>query len=107
MLFTGEAISSEEALRYGLVSEIVQSEKLEQRVNQLANLIASNSRFIVALGKQTLYKQMDESKLADAYKIATEAMVDNLTFEDTQSGLNAFISKRKPVWSNSPKKVEC
>ena len=34
--------------------------------------------------------------LDDAYKYASQIMVDNLKLGDCQEGLNAFLEKRKP-----------
>ena len=50
MLFTGEPISAEEALKHGLVSEVVPSDKLESRVDEIAEQINSNSKAVLALG---------------------------------------------------------
>jgi enoyl-CoA hydratase/carnithine racemase len=50
MLFTGEAINAEEALKHGLVSEISPAEKLEDRVDEIASQINSNSKSVIALG---------------------------------------------------------
>ncbi len=50
MLLTGDAISSDEALKHGLISEVVAADKLESRVNELAEKINSNSKPIIALG---------------------------------------------------------
>lgn len=112
MLFTGEAISSQEALNHGLISEVVDldpnaaHDPLKERVNQLCQQIAANSRFIVALGKKAFHEQINEARLEDAYEIGCQAMLDNLEFEDTQLGLKAFAQKKKPVWSNVANKVD-
>lgn len=50
MLLTGDAINAEEALKYGLVSEVVAGDKLEERVDEIAQKINSNSKPIIALG---------------------------------------------------------
>lgn len=110
MLFTGEAINAHDALTHGLISEIVPTENsefdfLEQRVNEICGLIASNSRFIVSLGKKAFYEQVEKPAIEDAYKIGCKTMLENLKFEDTQSGLKSFASKQKPVWSHSSNKV--
>lgn len=112
MLFTGEAINAHDALTHGLVSEIVSIENpgdvdlLEKRVNEICGQIAANSRFIVSLGKKAFYEHLNEPNIEDAYrKIGCKTMLENLKFEDTQSGLKAFASKQKPVWSNLPDKV--
>lgn len=106
MLFTGEPITADQALVHGLVSEIVEEEKLEERVNQLAKQIVANSRHVVELGKKCLYEHLDKSDLSYAYNLACEAMLDNLTYTDTQSGLKAFANKQKPVWTHKNSKIK-
>lgn len=110
MLFTGEPITALEAYNHGIISEIVtinnDPEILRERVNEIAKKIMSNSKPIIALGKECFYKQIEMKNLEDAYKIAGETMVNNLKYEDTQSGLEAFAAKRKPQWSHSNKKSE-
>ncbi|XP_052013712.1 enoyl-CoA hydratase domain-containing protein 3, mitochondrial [Apodemus sylvaticus] len=99
MLFTGEPISAQEALRHGLVSKVVPEEQLEAETMKIAKKIASLSRSVVALGKATFYKQLPHD-LRTAYFLASQAMVDNLALQDGQEGIEAFIQKRKPIWSH-------
>lgn len=97
MLFTGEPISAQEALRHGLISKVVPEEQLEEETARIAKKIASLSRSVVALGKATFYKQLPQD-LSTAYFLASQAMVENLALKDGQEGIEAFIQKRKPVW---------
>lgn len=111
MLLTGAPMPAREAYMHGLVSELVDPcpdpKALEDRVNALVAQIVSNSRSVIALGKSCLYKQLDKgSDLEAAYKVASGAMLDNLTIADTQSGLKAFAQKKKPVWTHSDEKIE-
>lgn len=99
MLFTGEPISAQEALRHGLISKVVQEEQLEAETMRIAKKIASLSRPVVALGKATFYKQLPQD-LRTAYFLASQAMVENLAMQDGQEGIEAFIQKRKPMWSH-------
>ncbi|XP_034366865.1 enoyl-CoA hydratase domain-containing protein 3, mitochondrial isoform X2 [Arvicanthis niloticus] len=99
MLFTGEPISAQEALRHGLISKVVPEEQLEEETMRIAKKIASLSRSVVALGKATFYKQLPQD-LRTAYFLASQAMVDNLALQDGQEGIEAFIQKRKPIWSH-------
>ncbi|CAF0874671.1 unnamed protein product [Brachionus calyciflorus] len=109
MLFTGDAISADEAYLHGIVSQVVNvdesSENLSKKVKEIASKIESNSKHVVALGKKCFYEQFERPNLNDAYKIACNAMVDNLKYEDTQLGLKAFASKSKPIWNHSDKKI--
>ena len=109
MLFTGDPVTATEAFNHGMISEVVNidnsSDNLEKRVLEIAKKIESNSKYIVSLGKKCFYKQIEATELKDAYKIASEVMLDNLKYEDTQLGLKAFATKSKPIWTHSPKKL--
>ena len=65
----------------------------------LAASILANSPAVVSAGKQLFYRQI-EADLEEAYRIATDAMVDNLMTEDAAEGIDAFSQKRAPVWKN-------
>ena len=38
--------------------------------------------------------------LEDAYILATQAMVANMSTEDAAEGIDAFTAKRKPQWKD-------
>ncbi|XP_019399257.1 PREDICTED: enoyl-CoA hydratase domain-containing protein 3, mitochondrial [Crocodylus porosus] len=100
MLFTGEPISAQEALLHGLLSRVVPEDKLEEETMKIARKICETSKSVVALGKATFYKQMAQD-LEAAYRMTSQVMVDNLALKDGQEGIEAFIQKRKPVWSHT------
>ena len=57
------------------------------------------SSHIVKIGKEAFYRQA-EMNLADAYRYASEVMVENLMVRDAEEGLKAFIDKRAPKWED-------
>lgn len=97
MLFTGEPISAQEALRHGLLSRVVPAAQLEEETLRVARKIASLSRPVLALGKATFYRQLSQD-LSTAYHLTSQTMVDNLALPDGQEGIQAFLQKRKPNW---------
>jgi len=97
MLLTGEFISAEEALRYGLVNKLVSSEDLEAETRALADKISEASPLVVGVGKQAFYRQL-RMPTEQAYAYTREVMSFNATFEDAQEGICAFLEKRKPEW---------
>ncbi|XP_038667836.1 enoyl-CoA hydratase domain-containing protein 3, mitochondrial isoform X1 [Scyliorhinus canicula] len=105
MLFTGEPISAHDALLHGLVSRVVPEDKLDEVTMKIAGKICETSRSVMALGKATFYKQMARNR-NEAYQIAAQVMVDNLTLKDGQEGILSFIQKRKPVWTHSAEKAD-
>ena len=100
MLLTGEMIDAETALRFGLVNRVVPQDALLDEAMTLAGKIAARSRLVVGLGKEAFYRQ-SEMDLADAYRYASDVMVHNMMKNDALEGLNAFLEKRQPDWSNS------
>ncbi|XP_072509438.1 enoyl-CoA hydratase domain-containing protein 3, mitochondrial [Notamacropus eugenii] len=99
MLFTGEPITAQEALLHGLLSKVVPEEKLEEETMKIAQKICTSSRSVVAMGKAIFYRQLTQD-LKSAYRLTSQAMLDNLATRDGQEGITAFIQKRKPVWSH-------
>jgi enoyl-CoA hydratase/carnithine racemase len=97
MLLTGEFVSAEEALAYGLVNRIVSAEDLETETRSLAEKIAEASPLVVGVGKQAFYRQLGMTT-EQAYAYTKEVMSFNATFEDAQEGMCAFLEKRKPEW---------
>ncbi|XP_033018885.1 enoyl-CoA hydratase domain-containing protein 3, mitochondrial isoform X2 [Lacerta agilis] len=100
MLLTGEAMTAQEALLHGLLSRVIPEDKLEEETLRIARRICESSRSVVALGKSTFYKQMEQD-VGAAYRTASRVMVENLALQDGQEGIKAFVSKRKPAWSHS------
>jgi enoyl-CoA hydratase/carnithine racemase len=97
MLLTGDFIDAQTALERGLVNRVVRDDELEAEVKKLTDAIVSKSPVAVASGKRMFYRQL-EMGLADAYFLASEVMACDMTTEDAQEGIDAFIEKRKAEW---------
>jgi len=100
MLLTGDMIDAEAAQRFGLVNRVVPHDSLMDETMALAEKIASRSRLVVGLGKEAFYRQR-EMELADAYSYTSDVMAHNMMKDDAVEGLNAFLEKRQPGWTNS------
>jgi enoyl-CoA hydratase/carnithine racemase len=99
MLLTGRLFSAQEAREMGLINRVVPEDRLETETLALANQIAEASRFVVAIGKQAFYAQVEQNEHA-AYAMANDTVAMNLCAEDAQSGIKAFLNKSRPVWKN-------
>ncbi len=100
MLLLGDLIDATEAKRFGLINDVFGSEELHEKVMEVARVICSKSPYVLKMGKETFYKQLDMD-LEEAYEYATERMIQNLKAEDAKEGIDAFLNKRKPDWKNS------
>jgi enoyl-CoA hydratase/carnithine racemase len=99
MLLTGDLISAEQAQRIGLVNRVVAAGAERDEALKLARQIASKSALTVKIGKEAFYRQLEMS-LADAYRYASDVMVENMLARDAEEGIGAFIDKRSPTWED-------
>ena len=97
MLLTGEAISADKALEFGLVNKVVPPDALLEAAHEMADLIASKPISTVKIGKEAFYRQL-EMPLSDAYDYAAHTMVENMLNRDAEEGIGAFLEKRDPKW---------
>jgi enoyl-CoA hydratase/carnithine racemase len=98
MLVTGEFISAEEAKARGLINRVAEPEQLDSELEKLVAAIVSKPRAAVAMGKDFFYRQR-ELGIAAAYEAASQTMVCNMMDEAALEGVQAFIEKRPPRWS--------
>ena len=105
MLLTGETITAQEAYNAGLVSRLVEEDKVDKEVERICAAIASKPRGVISLGKK-FYQEQLELPLSLAYPAGGKVMADNLWYQDAQEGIAAFKEKRKPVFSHTDDKVE-
>ncbi len=94
MLLTGKFIDAARAEALGLINRAVPVAELDAVVNEVAGAIADKSPEAIALGKSVFRRQI-EAPLAEAYAIASRGMVENLGFESTASGIDAFLARSR------------
>ena len=99
MLLTGDMIDSINAKAIGLINNHVSKDLLMEKTLSIANKIANKSAMTVKMGKQAFYIQ-SELELSEAYKYTSKIMVENMLKEDAKEGIDAFINKRNPQWTD-------
>ncbi len=99
MLLTGEPIAADDAARIGLVNHVVEPGSEREAALELAKKITAKSALTLKIGKEAFYRQI-EMPLTDAYRYASEVMVENMMARDAEEGISAFIDKRRPNWEN-------
>jgi enoyl-CoA hydratase len=94
LLYTGDTINAQEALRIGLVNAVVPSENLMEYVQKIAKKIASRGAIAVQFCKDAVNEGM-QTDIDRAMTI--EADIFGLCFatEDQKEGMKAFVEKRK------------
>jgi enoyl-CoA hydratase/carnithine racemase len=99
LLLTGDAIAADEAARIGLVNRLVAAGTELDEAVALARKIAAKSSYVVKLGKEAFYRQI-EMDLASAYAYAGKVMVENMMARDADEGITAFVEKRAARWED-------
>jgi enoyl-CoA hydratase/carnithine racemase len=99
MLLTGDMVPAARAAEIGLVNRVVAPGEERKAAIALARQIASKSSYVLKIGKQAFYRQV-EMGLAEAYAYASEVMTENLMARDSEEGICAFIDKRNPTWED-------
>ena len=99
MLLTGRYFSAQEAKELGLINKVVPADRLAEETRELALQIAEASRFVIGIGKQAFYAQIDQPD-EKAMLHASNTIIMNLWAEDAANGIKAFIGKQTPQWEN-------
>ncbi|MFF0145117.1 enoyl-CoA hydratase/carnithine racemase [Amycolatopsis sulphurea] len=99
LALTGDVVDAATALDWGLVNRVVPDAELDEAVAALLARATRGSRASKAMGKQTLYAQLDRPE-ADAYAIALEVMASASQLPGAREGMAAFLEKRKPDWTD-------
>ena len=97
LVLTGDPVDAATALDWGLVNRVVPDTDLDDAVDELLARATRGSRASKAIGKQTIYAQLDRPE-ADAYAIALEVMASASQLPGAREGMAAFLEKRKPQW---------
>ncbi|MHB9847915.1 enoyl-CoA hydratase-related protein [Streptomyces krungchingensis] len=97
MALTGDVIDARTALDWGLINRVVPDSELDTAVEELLIRATRGSAASKALGKRTLYAQLDRPE-ADAYDIACQVMADSSQTPAAREGIASFLDKRPPDW---------
>ena len=99
LIYSAENIKADKALEIGLVQDVVEVEELEERVNTLAEAIASKAPIAVKLAKEAI-NQGAQVDIDQAMRIEENAFGLVFTTEDKNIGTQAFINKEKAEFQN-------
>lgn len=97
MLLTGERVSANTAVEWGLINQAVPDEELDEAVGSLVEKILRFSPQTIATGKRAYYAQAGLPE-GDAYEVAAPVMAANASDPSAQEGMGAFLDKREPDW---------
>jgi enoyl-CoA hydratase len=97
IILTGAPFNADEALEWGVVNRVCQSEFLLTEVLATARVIAANAPIGVRSAKKALDKSTELDR-ASGYDFEITAYNLTVPTEDRLEGVRAFNEKRKPVF---------
>jgi enoyl-CoA hydratase len=100
LIFTGDIIDAQEALRIGLVNKVVKPEALLEEVKAVARKIIENGPTAVRLAKTVINRGVD-TNLTTANSYETEAFSILFSTDEAKEGMKAFLEKRRPNWAKN------
>ncbi len=95
LVLTGEIIDAHEALRIGLVDEVVEQDRLMERAKEVARKIVEKSPLAIKIAKRALNASMN-MPLREGLKYELSLFAILFASEDAKEGMRAFLEKRKP-----------
>lgn len=98
LLLTGEVIDAAEALRIGLVSDVVPVGDLDEAARAVAETIASRGPLATRFAKEAIMRGV-EAPLQEALRLELELTVLLQTTADRAEGVNAFVERRDPEFT--------
>ena len=90
----GGNIDADEALRIGLVSRVVEPERLVEEAEAFAHRIAGYPRVGVGWTKRTFHDGLDLD-FSVATRLETEAEIDSFRSPETRERLQAFVDRKR------------
>lgn len=101
--YSGRVFGAEEALRAGLVSEVVPQADLLTRAHEIALAMTADSAPVsVALTRQMIWRMMGADHPMEAHKIDSRAIYGRGRQADAAEGVKSFLEKRPAAFTDRP-----
>lgn len=97
MMGRHERMDAQRAYDLGMISEVVEHDKLLERAHEIADIVNSNAPLAVRGTRLAIHKTLD-MPLHEAEILAEAFRERNLHTEDSLEGPRAFVEKRAPNW---------
>jgi methylglutaconyl-CoA hydratase len=99
LVLTGEPISSEVALEWGLVNHVTKQDRCVAAAMEIAHALAEGAPLAQAMTKRLIDEALSRP-LDLRGAAATSAVVRSS--EEARQGIRAFVEKRRPPWASAP-----
>lgn len=102
MIFTGKMVPAAEAERIGMVNRVLPQASLMEETRKVAQGMAAKGKVSLRAAKQAINNGINVDLLTGC-QIEVDAFAICMASEDGKEGTQAFMEKRKPVFTGSLK----
>jgi enoyl-CoA hydratase/carnithine racemase len=95
LIFTGRTLKGQEAVEWGLASEVVPADQLMGRARAMAQEIAANAPLAVQSAKRMMRMGLNEPFAEHVHHVYLQ-LLPLMRTEDVKEGMAAFVEKRAP-----------
>lgn len=99
MCLTGSRMSAQEALQWGIASQVHPDETVLETALQLAQKIAGFSAPVVRMIRESIHSSF-ETPLQEGLRLERKLFHSTFALEDQKEGMAAFLEKRPPNFKN-------
>ena len=101
ILLSGEAVTADAAVAWGLVNRVVPAGELDAAVTRAVDAILAGAPEAIRLQKELIIRWR-HTDLATAVQYGISAFATAYATGEPQEGAAAFLEKRPPVWPGAP-----
>lgn len=98
LMLTNRVLSAQEAMDWGLVTQVVPDDELDSAVDALSNIFVNGAKGSFATTK-SLLKHSFANDLETQMALETDGIAQCADSADGQEGIQAFLEKRKPKYN--------
>lgn len=99
LVLTGDRLTAQQAMEWGLVNRVVPAAELDAATKALADKLAGKSQAILGLGRRAFFTAED-LPLGQAVEFLASQLSLNVLTEDAAEGVTAFLEKRPAKWND-------
>ena len=98
ILLTGDVFSADKALQYGLITDIIDEQIMEEEIHQFAVKLCNTSSSQSITSTKEMLAKVPELDLLAAIEYAANMNANARSSADCKKGIHAFLNKEKLSW---------